>query len=212
MAGRAACTARFRVVDRMDSLSASPMKYLPLMARKLIDSQVSGDIVDNMAESAKKSLSQADRAILAVLQQHGRISNVELAQLSHTSESNCLRRTRALERSGVITGYRAGRRTAKAGARDIRLRPGQRRSAIGNRHPGLLRGIGAGAPRDRMRRGHWPIRLAVEGRCPGYGRSRRVDDGGHSQFSKRQGHRLLRRDEGDQAAISTATGAATAMT
>ena len=49
----------------------------------------------------------ADRRILAELQRHGRISNVELAEHVGLSDSPCLRRVRALEESGVIAGYRA---------------------------------------------------------------------------------------------------------
>lgn len=45
--------------------------------------------------------------ILKVLQQHGRISNAQLAEKVGTSESSCLRKTRALEEAGVITGYGA---------------------------------------------------------------------------------------------------------
>ena len=38
----------------------------------------------------------------------GRITNAELAERLHLSPSPCLRRLRALERDGVIAGYRAG--------------------------------------------------------------------------------------------------------
>lgn len=48
-----------------------------------------------------------DRKILQVLQQDGRISNQELADRIGLSPSPCLRRVRALEESGVISGYRA---------------------------------------------------------------------------------------------------------
>ena len=50
---------------------------------------------------------QFDRAILKVLQREGRISNQDLADRIGLSPSPCLRRVRALEESGVITGYRA---------------------------------------------------------------------------------------------------------
>ena len=52
-------------------------------------------------------LDKYDRAILAALQEDGRISNVQLAARVNLSESACLRRVRALEESGVIAGYRA---------------------------------------------------------------------------------------------------------
>ena len=48
-----------------------------------------------------------DRRILEVLQQEGRISNLELAERIGLSPSPCLRRVRALEETGLITGYRA---------------------------------------------------------------------------------------------------------
>jgi Lrp/AsnC family transcriptional regulator, leucine-responsive regulatory protein len=48
-----------------------------------------------------------DRAILDHLQRDGRVANVDLAEAVSLSPSASLRRTRALERAGVITGYRA---------------------------------------------------------------------------------------------------------
>lgn len=51
------------------------------------------------------SLDDIDRRILAVLQDNGRISNVELAERVGLSPSPCLARVRGLERSGLIRGY-----------------------------------------------------------------------------------------------------------
>ena len=48
-----------------------------------------------------------DRQMLHILQREGRISNASLAEQLHLSPSPCLRRLRALESSGLITGYRA---------------------------------------------------------------------------------------------------------
>lgn len=48
-----------------------------------------------------------DRQILSILQQEGNISNQNLAERIGLSPSPCLRRVRALEESGIITGYRA---------------------------------------------------------------------------------------------------------
>ena len=48
-----------------------------------------------------------DRQMLHILQRDGRISNAALADQLHLSPSPCLRRLRALERDGVIEGYRA---------------------------------------------------------------------------------------------------------
>ncbi len=48
-----------------------------------------------------------DRHILRVLQEEGRISNQDLADRIGLSPSPCLRRVRALEDAGLISGYRA---------------------------------------------------------------------------------------------------------
>jgi len=52
-------------------------------------------------------LDRYDRHILEILQQDGRISNQDLADKIGLSASPCLRRVRALEDSGIISGYRA---------------------------------------------------------------------------------------------------------
>jgi DNA-binding Lrp family transcriptional regulator len=56
-----------------------------------------------------------DRKILSELQQNGRLSLTELAERVRLSMSPCHRRLRALERSGVISGYRATVDPAAAG-------------------------------------------------------------------------------------------------
>jgi Lrp/AsnC family transcriptional regulator, leucine-responsive regulatory protein len=53
------------------------------------------------------TLDLTDRRMLQILQRDGRISNAALAEQLHLSPSPCLRRLRALEQEGVITGYRA---------------------------------------------------------------------------------------------------------
>ena len=50
-------------------------------------------------------IDETDRRILSVLQTDGRITNAELAERIHLSESACHRRVRRLEASGVIEGY-----------------------------------------------------------------------------------------------------------
>ena len=60
-------------------------------------------------------LDRIDRAILAELQRNGRLSNRELAEHVHLSESACLRRVRALEEIGVIDRYAALVNQAKVG-------------------------------------------------------------------------------------------------
>ena len=52
-------------------------------------------------------LDRVDREMLGILQSDGRISNAALAERLHLSPSPCLRRLRALESEGVITGYAA---------------------------------------------------------------------------------------------------------
>jgi DNA-binding Lrp family transcriptional regulator len=52
-------------------------------------------------------MDRLDRSILRELSNHGRITNAELAERVGLSPSACLRRVQELERSGVITGYRA---------------------------------------------------------------------------------------------------------
>jgi len=53
------------------------------------------------------NFSRDERIILEALQKDGRISNVKLAKVANMSESPCLRKTKALEDSGVIQGYQA---------------------------------------------------------------------------------------------------------
>jgi Lrp/AsnC family leucine-responsive transcriptional regulator len=48
-----------------------------------------------------------DKKILRILQQRGRITNVELAKKNNLSPSSMLERVRRLEERGVIKGYRA---------------------------------------------------------------------------------------------------------
>jgi len=59
------------------------------------------------ARNILPNVDDVDRSILAVLDQDGRISNAELAERVGLSPSPCLRRVRRLERTGVISGYRA---------------------------------------------------------------------------------------------------------
>lgn len=48
-----------------------------------------------------------DRNIIRILQQNGRLSNQELSDKVGLSPSPCLRRVRALEKDGILTGYTA---------------------------------------------------------------------------------------------------------
>lgn len=52
-------------------------------------------------------LDAIDKRILQELQDHGRMTNVELARRVQISPPPCLRRVRALEEAGFISGYHA---------------------------------------------------------------------------------------------------------
>ena len=56
---------------------------------------------------ANMDLDAVDVRILRELQKDGRLTNVELADRVGLSPSPCLRRVKALEKSGVIRGYHA---------------------------------------------------------------------------------------------------------
>ena len=71
--------------------------------------------VSEPADTAEMKLDRIDNQILAVLQQDGRLSNRELAEQVHLSESACLRRMRALEEAGVIDRYVALVNQARVG-------------------------------------------------------------------------------------------------
>ena len=60
-------------------------------------------------------LDQTDRRILAHLQAHGRVSNLELAQAVHLSPAQCNRRHRRLEERGYVKRYEARLDAAKVG-------------------------------------------------------------------------------------------------
>ncbi|BBE33914.1 AsnC family transcriptional regulator [Sphingosinicella microcystinivorans] len=51
------------------------------------------------------SIDIGDRKILRELQRNARLSNIDLAARVGMSPSTCLRRTRALEEAGIISGY-----------------------------------------------------------------------------------------------------------
>ncbi|MEH3046924.1 Lrp/AsnC family transcriptional regulator [Sphingomonas adhaesiva] len=53
------------------------------------------------------ALDRIDREILSLLQQDGRMTNVELAERVGLTAPPCLRRVRALEQAGIIRGYHA---------------------------------------------------------------------------------------------------------
>ena len=60
-------------------------------------------------------MDRLDKAILSILQENARISNVELADRIGLSASACLRRVAQLEKDGLITGYHANLSLDKLG-------------------------------------------------------------------------------------------------
>ncbi|MFV0622418.1 Lrp/AsnC family transcriptional regulator [Sphingomonas sp. ac-8] len=60
-------------------------------------------------------LDRIDRQILSLLQEDGRMTNVELAERVGLTAPPCLRRVRALEESGAIGGYHAALNPAQLG-------------------------------------------------------------------------------------------------
>lgn len=57
--------------------------------------------------SNNQTMDALDDAIIAILQDEGRLSNQELADRVGLTPAPCLRRVRRLEADGVITGYAA---------------------------------------------------------------------------------------------------------
>jgi len=56
---------------------------------------------------APPPLDTVDLRILAVLQEDGRITNIDLSRHAGVTAPPCLRRVRALEEAGIIRGYHA---------------------------------------------------------------------------------------------------------
>jgi Lrp/AsnC family leucine-responsive transcriptional regulator len=63
-----------------------------------------------------KKLDKIDKSILRILQQDGRISNIDLSKRVGLSASPCLERVRRLEEQGYILGYQATVCPKKLGA------------------------------------------------------------------------------------------------
>lgn len=73
-------------------------------------------MVERKSETKRhRKLDRIDRAILAALQEDGRISNVALAEKVHLSPSPCLERVKRLEAAGYIEGYQARLSASKMG-------------------------------------------------------------------------------------------------
>ena len=60
-------------------------------------------------------MDRIDRHLLRLIQQHGRLSTAELADMVGLSASPCARRLKRLEECGVIDGYRACLNKSKIG-------------------------------------------------------------------------------------------------
>ncbi|MGH8259445.1 MAG: Lrp/AsnC family transcriptional regulator [Steroidobacteraceae bacterium] len=74
-----------------------------------------GPATDLATVEASMPLDRTDRLILEILQRDARITNAALADKVSLSESACLRRVRALEAAGLISGYGARIDQEKAG-------------------------------------------------------------------------------------------------
>ncbi len=61
------------------------------------------------------AIDRIDRQILSLLQEDGRMTNVDLAERVGLTAPPCLRRVRALEESGAIRGYHADLDAARLG-------------------------------------------------------------------------------------------------
>ena len=59
----------------------------------------------NVLKESLGELNAIDRSLLALLQEDGRVPNVDLAEAVHLSPSACLRRVRRLEEVGLIARY-----------------------------------------------------------------------------------------------------------
>ncbi|MDX1705453.1 leucine-responsive transcriptional regulator Lrp [Pseudidiomarina sp.] len=70
----------------------------------------------NAEEPVKITIDRIDRKILRILQDDGRLSNVNLARKVGLSPTACNERVRKLEREGVIERYQARLNPAKLGA------------------------------------------------------------------------------------------------
>ncbi len=63
--------------------------------------------IDTAKEDTLRRFDEIDMRILALLQENGRMTNVELAERVGLTAPPCLRRVRALEQEGAIHGYHA---------------------------------------------------------------------------------------------------------
>src|SRR5690554_2678546 len=70
----------------------------------------------NAEDPVEITIDRIDRKILRILQDDGRVSNVNLAQRVGLSPTACNERVRKLEREGVIDSYHARINPAKLGA------------------------------------------------------------------------------------------------
>lgn len=72
-------------------------------------------MADNERLVPTTELDSFDLRILDALQRDGRLTNVELAERIGLSPTPCLRRVKALESAGIISGYKAVLDRAKVG-------------------------------------------------------------------------------------------------
>ncbi len=66
-----------------------------------------GNVVENSRSGVILAFDHIDRQILSLLQDDGRMTNVDLAERVGLTAPPCLRRVRSLEEAGAIRGYHA---------------------------------------------------------------------------------------------------------
>jgi Lrp/AsnC family leucine-responsive transcriptional regulator len=76
---------------------------------------LSFSVPSGQSAQSMSTLDPKSEEILRILTRDGRISNIDLAARVNLSPSACLRRVQELERSGVITAYRAVTDRSKVG-------------------------------------------------------------------------------------------------
>ena len=84
--------------------------------RKSTASRAAARTVPEPTPRPIEGLDRTDQRILRVLQQDGRITNLELAQQVHLSPTAVLERVRRMTRDGYILGYAARLDPARVGA------------------------------------------------------------------------------------------------
>ncbi len=108
---------------QMGARNISPEISRPIVRFPRITNEKDMGIMASQTESSRKArppgrkmkLDRLDVRLLELLQQHGRMRNIELARALGLSAAPCLRRMRLLEQGGYIQGYHADLNAAQLG-------------------------------------------------------------------------------------------------